>query len=122
MTCSKYDNEINLTELNLSSIKDTVIEILEDHTQKIWQIDIHITTQLDKVKANVQGNIGHQFARADILISGELKFGKLFKAIAHELCHLIYPHIDEHRELELFEQKVKQLEKEIKQKLNKERS
>lgn len=120
MSLKKFkNNKINLGKIRLADIKNAALNILEKYTQKVWDIDIHITTQLDKVKANVQGNISSQIAKADILISGELEFKKLLRAIAHELCHLIYPNLDEYQEQDLFNEKVKNLEKEIKQKLKK---
>jgi hypothetical protein len=46
-----------------------------------------------------------------------IKFSELPKAIAHELVHLIFPELDEEKNKNTFNRKVKEIEKEIKQRL-----
>jgi hypothetical protein len=107
----KYEN------LCLNDFLEIALEILEERTNKKWRLSIHFTTELTEVRANVQAVIRQKTGEADILISGMIKFSELPKAIAHELVHLIFPELDEEKNKSTFSRKVKEIEKEIKQRL-----
>lgn len=77
----------DLKELSLSKFKECVEKYFRQKKNRQIRINIHISTELDKVKANVQGSEAtNEF---DILVSGDLKFKKLVEAIAHEAAHIV---------------------------------
>lgn len=108
--------DVVIEDVKLSDVKRAVEEILEGKTGKKWSVEIHITTNLTgEVKANVQGVVGVDVGSADVLISGELEFRKLFRVVAHEVVHLVYPELSENDKK--FGEEMEKIEKEMKQKL-----
>ncbi len=107
--------------LTLNDYLEVSLKILEEKTKKRWNLSIHITTDLEEVKGNVQGRINklQRQGKADILISGAVKFQNLSKVIAHELVHLIYPNLEEDKDEKKFNEKVKEIKKEIEKELKK---
>lgn len=71
--------------VSLNDIKWWAERYLQEKKGRVVKIAIHISTALDKVKANVQG-VGGEF---DVVISGELKFEDILKAVAHEVAHIV---------------------------------
>ncbi|MGC8753402.1 MAG: hypothetical protein ACP5RO_07810 [Fervidicoccaceae archaeon] len=108
-----------MKNLTLNDFLEVALKILEEKTKKRWSLSIHITTDLEEVKGNVQGRINklQRQGKADILISGVVKFKNLSKVLAHELVHLIYPNLEE--EEKKFNEKVKEIKKEIEKELKK---
>jgi len=105
-------------KLSLHDFWEIALKILEKKTHKKWRLSIHITTDLEEVKGNVQGKIDKQQGIADILVSGMVKFKNLSKVIAHELVHLIFPDLEEEEE-DKFNKEVEKIKKEIEEELKK---
>lgn len=97
---------------SLNKIKELIEKFVAEKYGRQVDIDIHITTALEKVKANVQG----KKRKYDILISGEVKLNRmLIEAVAHEVAHVILK--DEKHKHE-FEVKMKEIKEWLLSKAN----
>jgi len=94
--------------VTLLDLKKKAEEIVSQREGRNITIDIHVSTQMNDLKANVQGEGKHY----DILIAAFLPFEKYPQAIAHELAHILLHsevHNDQHKAL------TEQLLKELKE-------
>ena len=93
--------------MNLEQLRRKALKALEEHGI-FASLSIHVSTELEKIKANVQGKGQHY----DIVISAQLDFSLYPKAIAHELAHIILHderHTEQHKKLtEKIEKKLKE--------------
>jgi len=71
--------------MTLLELKKKAEEIISQKTGRNVVINIHVSTEMEDIKANVQGN----GKRYDILIAAFLPFEKYPQAVAHELAHII---------------------------------
>lgn len=69
----------------LAEYKRALERYIHDKYNRQVSISIHISTDLNQVKANVQGGNG----KFDIIVSGYLGWDKLEQALAHETAHII---------------------------------
>ena len=99
--------------VSLNDIKWWVERYLEEEKGRNVVIEIHISTALDKVKANVQG-VGGEF---DVVISGGLEFKDILKAVAHEVAHIVLMS-EEHEER--FDEEMEKVKKYLEEKLSEE--
>ncbi|MEM3986902.1 MAG: hypothetical protein QXR39_09015 [Candidatus Methanomethylicia archaeon] len=101
---------VEVVRVSLCKIRDLCLEYCKKKGMKGLRIEIHYTTALDKVKANVQG-----FQKEyDILISGKLKGEKFIEAIAHELAHIV---LQTNAHSEEFEKEKDEIKKWLNEKL-----
>ena len=94
--------------MTLLELKKRAEEIISQTGRNVV-INIHVSTEMEDIKANVQGN----GKRYDILIAAFLPFEKYPQAVAHELAHIILKsesHDEKHTKL------TKKLLKEIQEK------
>lgn len=69
----------------LAEYKRELERYIHDKYNRQVSISIHVSTDLNQVKANVQGGNG----KFDIIVSGYLGWDKLEQALAHEAAHII---------------------------------
>jgi hypothetical protein len=69
----------------LTEYRDALEKFIHEKYNRNVSISIHISTDLNMVKANVQGS-NRKF---DIIISGSLSWNRLEDALAHEAAHII---------------------------------
>lgn len=87
-----------MLNVSLDDLRWWAEEYVRDRTDRDVLISIHVTTDLDKVKANVQREYKED-GEFDIVISGRLKFKDLIEAVAHEAAHIVLPEEMEHGEV-----------------------
>lgn len=80
---------MSLINISLDDLRWWCEEYVLERTGRAVRIVVHYTTELEKVKANVQGDtVSEEY---DIVIAGGLRWKSIVEAMAHEVAHIVLP-------------------------------